>query len=180
MPLIVSSAVAAICGAWYAWRKRSARDQQIFSFADVGEGDSKAALMTADIVEEVVCDLPSLGAQFDRLKFHMCISVQDASLSILRVDGRLFEVEFYFDPREESDLANRIQQFFASCTIKASQDSLNHVSGKIALRVVNYPLGASAHDAAEICGELLRSAFHIANSDIVTVRHSRNRALSNR
>jgi len=120
MPLIVSSAVAAICGAWYAWRKRSVRNQRIFSLADVGEGESTAALMMADVVEEVECDLPTLGAQFDRLKFHMCISVQDASLSILRVDGRLFEVELCFEPREESDLANRIQHFFASRTIKAS------------------------------------------------------------
>lgn len=178
MPLIVSSTVAAICGAWFAWRKRNARNEHIFFLADVRESDLDTALAAADIVNEVECNLQTLGAQFDRLDFHMCFSAQDALFNIVRVDGRHFEVAFYFDPCEDSELSKHVRDFFAGCGISASQDSRSRVSRTIELHVIHYPLGTSAHDAAAICGELLRTEFQIADSDIITIRHSRKRAAS--
>lgn len=55
--------------------------------------------------------------------------------------GDYLKLSFILIHGKNPILANRIQQFFASCTIKASQDSLNHVSGKIALRVIRLSSG---------------------------------------
>ena len=42
-----------------------------------------------------------------------------------------------------------------------------------ALRIVSYPLGNTSRVAAEMCGELLRTVFDVAENDSLTMRHSK-------
>lgn len=173
MPLIVSSAVAAFCGALIAWKRRSGRDRHMAFVADAIANDLETDTSSPAMrhVDEVEANLEALDGHFEKLNFHMSINAPDVTLNVVRMEGR-FELIFYFDASEESSLYPRVKHFFLVRNIKPMQNSKNWVSKRFALRIVAYPLGNSPYKAATICGEILRTEFQLADTDEFIVRHS--------